>query len=208
MQRAPRRTRRTAPCARRLRGVRRASTACRSVELMLPPDKLDALVRRRDFVEAELVLRPRCRDLRRPVARARRARPGRRADPRLARRAGRARRASSAMLVEAGVAAEMAALAEEERRELGRARRGARDRDPPAAAAQGRGRREDRHPRSPRRHRRRRGGAVRRRPAAHVSALCRPAGLEGRDAVGKRAARSAATRRSSPRSAARASSPG
>ena len=62
--------------------------------------------------------------------------------------------------------------------------------------------------RDPRRHRRRRGGPVRRRPVPHVPALCREPGLAGRDHLGQRRPRSAASRKWSPRSPARACSPG
>ncbi len=82
------------------------------------------------------------------------------------------------------------------------------ERDPHPAAPQGRGRRQERHPRSPRRHRRRRGGAVRRRSAAHVPALCRPPRLEVHADGRKPPAKSAATRKSSPISRARAPMPG
>ena len=57
---------------------------------------------------------------------------------------------------------------------------------PTAAAAQGFGRREERHPRGPCRHRRRGGGAVRGRTVPHVPALCRTAPLEVRGAVDQR----------------------
>ena len=58
----------------------------------------------------------------------------------------------------------------------------ARAADQADAAAQGRGRRAQRHPRSARRHRRRRGGAVRRRAVPHVSALRRRSRLALRGA--------------------------
>ena len=57
-------------------------------------------------------------------------------------------------------------------------------------------------------HRRRRGGAVRRRSAAHVPALRRDPGLAVRADLGERSPSSAATRKRSPRSTARACSPG
>ena len=90
-------------------------------------------------------------------------------------------RASTALLADP----EMAALAEDEAQAARRADRGAERDGAPAAPPQGRGRREERHPRNPRRHRRRRGGALRRRSLPHVSALRRPAWLEGGGAVGK-----------------------
>ena len=72
-----------------------------------------------------------------------------------------------------------------------------------AAAAQGCGRREERHPGSARRHRRRRGGAVRGRPVPHVQPLRRSARLEDGDHQRSRRTTSAATRRSSRRSRAK-----
>ena len=78
---------------------------------------------------------------------------------------------------------------------------------PDPAAAEGCGRRQERDPRNPRRHRRRRGGAVRRRSVPHVRALCRRARLEGRGCCRPATAKSAATRKSSRPSPARASSP-
>ena len=80
---------------------------------------------------------------------------------------------------------EMAEMADAEIGELRPKDRADGERDPHPAAAQGCGRRKERHPRSARRYRRRRGGAVRGRPAAHVPALCRPPGLEGRDHGGE-----------------------
>ena len=76
------------------------------------------------------------------------------------------------------------------------------------AAAEGRGRREQRHSRSARRHRRRRGGAVRRRSLPHVSALRRTERLDASRSCRRAKARPAATRRSSPRSPAAACSRG
>ena len=75
------------------------------------------------------------------------------------------------------------------------------------AAPEGRDGRAQRHPGNPRRHRRRRGLAVRRRPVPHVRALRRQAGLEGRGGLGERRHAWAATRKSSPRSGAAAPSP-
>ena len=66
------------------------------------------------------------------------------------------------------------------------------------APAEGRGRREERDPRNPRRHRRLGGGAFRRRPVPHVRALRRRR-RAGRSRCCRRArARPAATRKSSP----------
>ena len=69
-----------------------------------------------------------------------------------------------------------------------------------------RGRRARGDARSARRHGRRRGGAVRRRSAAHVPALRRSAGLAIRADLGLARRKSAATRKRSPRSAAPACS--
>ena len=98
-------------------------------------------------------------------------------------------------------------MADAEKPALEQRRDRARAGDPARAAAQGRDGRAQRHPRNPRRHRRRRGLAVRRRPVPHVRALRRQAGLEGRGRSPRAKARWAATRKSSPRSAAAAPSP-
>ena len=103
---------------------------------------------------------------------------------------------------------EMGPLASDERRALDDAHRAAHREGAAPASAQGRCRREERDPRSPRRHRRGRGGALRRRSLPHVSALCGSAGLEGARSCRKARATSAATRKSSPTSAAAASSRG
>ena len=72
---------------------------------------------------------------------------------------------------------DMKAMAEEEAAALKKRLPELEQRREAHAAAQGCGRREERHPRDPRRHRRRRGGAVRGRPLPHVPALRRRARL-------------------------------
>ena len=76
-----------------------------------------------------------------------------------------------------------------------------------SAAAEGRGRRAQRHPRGARRHRRRRGGAVRGRSVPHVPALCGAARLAVRDRSTCRRPASAGSRKRPPRSPGAACSP-
>ncbi len=76
---------------------------------------------------------------------------------------------------------EMRALAEEELGDLKARLPAAEESAAHRAAAAGRRRCAPGDPGDSPRHRRRRGGAVRRRPAAHVPALCRSQGLEIRD---------------------------
>ena len=152
---------------------------CSSVERLTPS--------RRRHRHGDPQRRAGCRDLRRPVARTGRTRSGRGGHPRLSGRAGQNSRGLEAH----------ARRCRHRFRDAGARRGGAPGgaRTAVDSAAQnlrimllpeGRGRREERHPRSARRHRRRRGRAVRRRPLPHVCALRRAEGLEGRDHLGER----------------------
>ena len=111
-----------------------------------------------------------------------------------------------ALIADPAADKELAALAREELAGLESRADRARAGPARAPAAQGCGRREERHPGGAGRHRRRRGGAVRRRPLPHVQPLRRAARLEDRDHQPSRRTISAATRRSWPRSRARACS--
>ena len=116
--------------------------------------------------------------LRRAVARARRARGGRRGDPRLSHAE---RRKSPASRPCSPIRRPTRTCAGSPRRSC--ARREARlatleAQSEDRAAAEGCGGRKKRHSRNPRRHRRRRGGALRRRSFPHVSALRRTQGLD------------------------------
>ena len=145
--------------------------------------------------ERDVGARSRARGVRAPVQGLCRDRAGRRGGARGAAAARRARRA--------------AGLVDDRRRRAGAARdggRGAAERSsrklpeaeralalkllPRDAADERAG-----DARDPRRHRRRRGRPVRRRPAAHVPALCRGQGLAVRADLGERRPKSAASRR-------------
>ena len=91
-----------------------------------------------------------------------------------------------ALIADPSTDAEMRQLAETERPALEEKRERAGAADSHRAAAEGRDGRAQRRAGNPRWHRRRRGVAVCGRPVPHVRALCRLAGLEGRDDFGER----------------------
>ena len=103
--------------------------------------------------------------------------------------------------------AEMAALANAELPDLTARRDALAEQGPAAAPAEGPQRRQERDPRDPRRHRRRGGRAVRRRDLPHVPEVRRSATAGSSRSCRPRRPRWAASRKSSPRSTARARTP-